>query len=110
MSIDEELLRKAFVSFGIIKDVYIPRDKTAEGGHRGFGFVEFENSNDAKSAIENMHMNKIFGQIIRCNMARPTRISTAGVHTAPIWELESIALADEDPILTNPKSTEEVEQ
>jgi RNA recognition motif-containing protein len=71
--------------------VFIPRDRTAEGGHRGFGFVEFENADDAKAAIDNMHMNRIFGETIRCNLARPTRITTAGIHAAPVWELEAAA-------------------
>ena len=54
-----------------------------EGKHRGFGFIEFEFSEDAKSAIDNMHMAEFYGQIIRCNLARPTKIITAGVHSEP---------------------------
>lgn len=30
-----------------------------------------------------MHMSQVWGQTIKCNLARPTRITTAGLHTAP---------------------------
>lgn len=96
-SMDEEKLYNAFIIFGEIKEIFIPRDRTIEGGHRGFGFIEFESKEDARAAIDNMHMNEIFGDIIRCNLARPTRITTAGVHTAPIWELEAAAGGAEEP-------------
>ena len=97
-------MHAAFIPFGELKEVFIPRDKTSDGGLRGFGFVEFKHAEDAKSAIDNMHMSQIWGQTIRCNLARPTRITTAGIHTAPgtivlpdifdkfiVWELEAAA-------------------
>lgn len=96
-SMNEEKLYNTFIIFGDIKEVFIPKDRTIEGGHRGFGFIEFESKEDARAAIDNMHMNEIFGDIIRCNLARPTRITTAGVHTAPIWELEAAAGGIEEP-------------
>ncbi len=77
---DEEKLYAAFVTFGDIVEVFIPRDvdsSRSNGKHKGFGFVEYERSEDARAAIDNMHMNEIFGHVIRCNIARPTRIMTA---------------------------------
>lgn len=87
---DETILYRSFICFGPIREVFIPRDRTIEGSHRGFGFVEYEEAEDAKAAIDNMHMNELpDGQVISCNMARPTLISTGGVHTAPVWELQN---------------------
>lgn len=54
-----------------------------EGRHRGYGFVEFEEPQDALAAIDNVHMSEYWGCVIKCNLARPTRIFTAGVHTKP---------------------------
>lgn len=77
---DEERLYSAFIAFGDVVEVFIPRDaesSQSKGKHRGFGFVEYERSEDARAAIDNMHMNVIFGHVIRCNIARPTRITMA---------------------------------
>lgn len=43
---------------------------SVEGGHRGFAFVEFKYVDDAKAAIDNMHMAELYGQVIKCNLAR----------------------------------------
>lgn len=51
---NEAILHAAFIPFGEIKDVSIPLDH-ASGKHRGFGFVEFEDKDDAADAIDNMH-------------------------------------------------------
>lgn len=53
-SVNEATLHAAFIPFGEIKDVSIPLDH-ATGKHRGFGFVEFEDKDDAADAIDNMH-------------------------------------------------------
>lgn len=79
---DENMLYTAFLPFGNIKEVFLPRDHTAPAHHRGYGFVEFEEEEDAKAAIDNMHMNEVFNHVLKCNFARPTRIVTAGVHTS----------------------------
>jgi peptidyl-prolyl isomerase E (cyclophilin E) len=39
--VDEHALRAAFVPFGEVLSVHMPRD-VASKKHRGFGFVEFE--------------------------------------------------------------------
>lgn len=53
-SVNEAILHSAFIPFGEIKDVSIPLDH-ASGKHRGFGFIEFEEKDDAADAIDNMH-------------------------------------------------------
>lgn len=47
--------------------------------HRGFGFVEFKSGDDAKAAIDNMHMNELFGNVIRCNLARPMQLESKSI-------------------------------
>lgn len=37
--------------------------------HKGFAFIEFEDSDDALAAIENMHQSELFGKVIRVNLA-----------------------------------------
>ncbi len=83
-NVDEEVLQSAFIPFGEIVSILLPRiensaqsSKAASKGtevvgkHRGFGFVEFEETEDAKAAIENMHESELFGRIIKCNLANP---------------------------------------
>jgi len=63
-----DLLRAAFIPFGVLKDVQLPLDR--EGKGRGFGFVEFEDEQDAEAAIGNMDGAELFGRGIRVNFAR----------------------------------------
>src|SRR5690242_19334025 len=39
--------------------------------HRGFGFVEFEEAEDAKHAMENMRDSELFGRVLTVNIAKP---------------------------------------
>ena len=82
--LDEAKLYNAFISFGEIKEIFVPRESVATSAEPlGFAFVEFESIDDAKAAIDNMHMGEIFGRTIRCNLARPTKLAIAGVPSAP---------------------------
>lgn len=84
--VDEEVLQNAFIPFGDLVSVFIPRQDVSQtaagkaalaanapilGKHKGFGFVEFEDPDDAKEAIENMHESELYGRVIRCNLANP---------------------------------------
>lgn len=42
--------------------------------HTGFGFVEFEEKDDAAAAIDNMHNSEIYGRVLRVNYAQPMKI------------------------------------
>lgn len=48
--VGEELLQEKFSEFGKISSLVISRDEN--GVSRGFGFINFENSDDAKRALE----------------------------------------------------------
>eukprot|EP00937_MAST-01D_sp_MAST-1D-sp2_P007511 g7511.t1 len=68
--VDEKLLHAAFIPFGDIAEVQIP---PKQGGKaRGFGFVEFEEAEDAAAAIDNMHESELLGRVLRVNLAKPT--------------------------------------
>jgi peptidyl-prolyl isomerase E (cyclophilin E) len=40
----------------------------------GFGFIEFEEKEDAAAAIDNMHNSEIYGRVLRVNYAQPMKI------------------------------------
>jgi peptidyl-prolyl isomerase E (cyclophilin E) len=72
-AVTREVLLGAFAVFGEVISVEIPIDiQTLES--RGFGFVEFTESDDAREAIDNMDASELFGRIIRVKMSnkRPT--------------------------------------
>lgn len=85
-SVNESSLHAAFIPFGDIKDVNIPMDH-ASGKHRGFGFVEFEEKEDAAAAIENMHNAELFGRVLKVNIAQPMKIKGGdkGWSHQPVW-------------------------
>ena len=70
--VDRDLLEAAFIPFGDVKDVNIPID-FATGKHRGFGFVEYDNKEDAEAALDNMHNAEINGRVISVNFAQPPK-------------------------------------
>jgi RNA recognition motif-containing protein len=65
---DKYYLREKFEKFGRVSDVFIPQDHT--GRPRGFAFVTYENSRDAKDAAEEMDRRDIDGRQIQVNIAR----------------------------------------
>jgi len=68
-SVGPDVLRAAFLPFGELRWVDAPRDN-ATGKGRGFGFVEFEDGEDAAEAAFNMDGAEIAGRAIRVNAAR----------------------------------------
>lgn len=51
--VNEKLLNDAFIPFGDIADIQMPVDYESQK-HRGFAFIEYESSEDAAAAIDNM--------------------------------------------------------
>lgn len=64
----DETLREAFNGFGQVLDSIVMRDRDT-GRSRGFGFVTFENKQEAESAINNLNEQELDGRRIKINLA-----------------------------------------
>ncbi|KAJ8604219.1 hypothetical protein CTAYLR_009789 [Chrysophaeum taylorii] len=83
----EETVHAAFIPFGDIVEVNIPRDGTKEkGNNRGFGFVEFESEADADEARFNMNGSELFGRVLRVNVAKPSEHRLGS--SKPVWSAD----------------------
>jgi len=89
------VLSEAFIPFGEIADISLPKPELPSSTdlHRGFGYVEFEEAGDAKEAINNMDQSELYGKVIKVAMAKPQRKEDEsgglGSKTA-IWEQVSL--------------------
>jgi len=81
-SISETALRAAMIPFGPIKSVEIPRDYQ-KGTHKGFGFVEYEDADDAAEAIHNMDGAELLGKALNVNLAQLDKHKLGSFK--PIW-------------------------
>lgn len=81
-NVDEKILESAFIPFGEIIMVNIPKNYETED-HRGFGFVEFEQKEDAAEAIDNLNESEMFGKTIKVCIARPQQIKEGWGR--PVW-------------------------
>lgn len=97
------ILSEAFIPFGEIVDITLPKPEAPSSTdlHRGFGYVEFEESEDAKEAINNMDQSELFGKVLKVAMAKPEKKSEAGLGSkTAIWEQEGYlaehAVSEED--------------
>lgn len=89
-----ETLHDAFIPFGEIVDVSLPKPDMASNKdpHRGFGYVEFGSAEDAREAINNMDQSELYGKVIKVNPARPQKDpqEKLGSRTA-VWEQACLA-------------------
>ncbi len=69
-STTEDELRGLFEEFGAVESVRIITDKFT-GMSKGFGFVEMENGDDAKKAVDGMNSKQLNGRTLIVNDARP---------------------------------------
>ncbi len=79
----------AFLPFGEIADVSLPKNENPNSTdtHRGFAYVEFEDADDAKEAVDNMDRAEFFGRVIRVSTAKPPKSANEGLHSRrAIWE------------------------
>ncbi|KAK2752197.1 hypothetical protein FQN55_008087 [Onygenales sp. PD_40] len=96
-------LTEAFLPFGEIVDISLPKPEAPSSTdlHRGFGYVEFEETQDAKEAIDNMDQSELFGRVIKVAAAKPQKDSNEGLGSkTALWEQESYlakhAVSEED--------------
>ncbi|SCZ87633.1 BZ3500_MvSof-1268-A1-R1_Chr2-2g05099 [Microbotryum saponariae] len=72
------ILESAFLPFGQVVDIQLPRDPVDKSRHRGFAFVSFSSLESALDAIDNMHQNELTdpsnkGRTLKVNMAKPPK-------------------------------------
>ena len=65
---DEEILRNTFEKYGKVEDARVITDRDT-GRSRGFGFVTFEQAEDAETAVREMDDTQLDGRTIRVNEA-----------------------------------------
>ena len=88
-AINARILSDAFLPFGEIVDVSLPKPElpSSTDPHRGFGYVEFEVPGDAKEAIDNMDQSELFGRVIKVAAAKPQKESNEGLGSkTAVWE------------------------
>jgi RNA recognition motif-containing protein len=93
--VTQQTLHAAFIPFGDIVDISLPKPElpSSTDPHRGFGYVEFESPEDAKEAIDNMDQSELFGRVIRVAQAKPQKDQSEGLGSkTAIWEQVCIAL------------------
>jgi RNA recognition motif-containing protein len=88
-AVTAETLHAAFIPFGDIADISLPKPElpSSNDPHRGFGYVEFEQAEDAKEAMDNMDQSELFGRVIKVAPAKPQKEATEGLGSkTAVWE------------------------
>jgi peptidylprolyl isomerase len=88
-SVTMHTLAEAFVPFGEVVDITLPKPDVpnTNEAHRGFGYVEFDLPEDAKEAIDNMDGSELYGRTIKVAAAKPQKDSNEGLGSkTAIWE------------------------
>lgn len=86
-AVDAKTINAAFIPFGEIIDVHLPKDlRSAIGAHKGHAYVEYESQDDAASAMDNMHLSEMYGNVIKVVNARGMKLGE--FMTRPVWEDE----------------------
>jgi RNA recognition motif-containing protein len=73
----EEDLREIFEEYGEVASVKIISDKLT-GRSKGFGFVEMDDEQEAKKAIDELNNAEISGRNIKVNESRPKSNDSRG--------------------------------
>lgn len=82
-------LHDAFIPFGEIADISLPKNDApnATEPHRGFAYVEYEDAEDAKEAIDNMDQSEFFGRILKVSAAKAPKSAEEGLGSkTAVWE------------------------
>lgn len=88
-AVTTQTLAEAFVPFGEVVDISLPKpdQPTSTDVHRGFGYVEFDLPQDAKEAMDNMDGSELYGRTIKVAPAKPQRDANEGLGSkTAIWE------------------------
>ncbi|KAI8337243.1 peptidyl-prolyl cis-trans isomerase E [Chlamydoabsidia padenii] len=98
-NVTQSILHSAFIPFGDIVSVELALDPGSQAQHKGFGFVHFEEPEDAKAALDNMHLSELYGKVIKVSTAKPSKMM-AGANRA-IWSDDAYLQEHTTPITTN---------
>lgn len=82
-------LHDAFIPFGEIADISLPKNDApnATEPHRGFAYVEYEDAEDAKEAVDNMDQSEFFGRVLKVSAAKPPKSANEGLGSkTAVWE------------------------
>jgi RNA recognition motif-containing protein len=93
-AVDSHTLHNAFIPFGPIVNISLPKPELPSNPepHRGFGYVEFESPQDAQESIDNMDQSELFGRVIKVNLAKEQKAEGEGLGSkTAIWEQVSIS-------------------
>lgn len=88
-TVTSQILHDAFIPFGPIADVSLPKPElpSNKDPHRGFGYVAFEAEDDAKEAIDNMDQSELAGRVIKVNVAKEKKAEGEGLGSKiAVWE------------------------
>jgi len=69
---DDSGLREAFAQHGEVTEATVITDRYS-GRSRGFGFVTFENDEDADKAVEALNDSELDGRTIKVDVAQDRR-------------------------------------
>ncbi|KAJ6236608.1 atpase e1 [Anaeramoeba flamelloides] len=83
----KKLLYYAFIPFGEISRVVLPKDQI-KNHHKGFGYVQFESVEDAEAAMDNMDQSEILGQTITVTVAKEGSFLINNHRHRAIWNTQ----------------------
>ncbi|TRZ00677.1 hypothetical protein DNTS_012309 [Danionella cerebrum] len=98
----EQSLEDAFSKYGVITNVHVARNRETNRS-RGFGFVTFENPDDAKDAMEGMNGKEGFG-LPDCSL-----LCSLWTAEPSVWTRLGKVVAEEEEVVEE-DPTEEVEE
>lgn len=82
-------LHDAFIPFGEIADISLPKNDKPDATepHRGFAYVEYEDEQDAKEAIDNMDQSEFFGRVLKVSAAKAPKSADEGLGSkTAVWQ------------------------
>jgi RNA recognition motif-containing protein len=101
-------LHDAFIPFGEIADITLPKNDRPDATepHRGFAYVEFEDAEDAKEAIDNMDQSDFFGRVLKVSAAKAPKSADEGLGSkTAVWQQVrplTVTLISRNHALTQP--------